>query len=89
VLDTSAGKPLFSETGKGSLHSAAEESGHPGLASLVIQLGFAGEGILVQSLLNSLAQTFADEFIAQAKTRLEKLGLVSGHNAPSFTSCHL
>jgi Flp pilus assembly protein TadB len=74
VLDASAGKPLFSENGKGSLHSAAEESNHPGLVSLAIQLGFAGGGIQVQSLLKSLAQTFADEFIAQAETRAEKLG---------------
>jgi hypothetical protein len=41
-----------------------------GLVSLTIQLGFAGQGIQVKSLLKSQAQTLADEFIAQA----EKLG---------------
>ncbi len=84
VLDTSAGKPLFSEDGKGTLRSAAEESGHPGLVSLAIQLGFAGGGIQVQSLLKSLAQTFADEFIAQAETRAEKLGSSLGVMAAVF-----
>lgn len=38
------------------------------------QLGFAGKGVQVQSLLRSLAQTFDGEFIAQAETRAEKLG---------------
>jgi Flp pilus assembly protein TadB len=84
VLDASAGKPLFSENGKGTLRSAAEESGHPGLVSLAIQLGFAGQGIQVQSLLKSLAQTFADEFISQGETRAEKLGSSLGVMAAIF-----
>ena len=84
VLDASAGKPLFSKDGKGTLRSAAETSGHPALVSLAIQLGFAGGGIQVQSLLKSLAQTFADEFIAQAETRAEKLGSSLGVMAAVF-----
>ena len=44
------------------------------MISLAIQLGFVGRGVQVQSLLKSLAQTFSDEFIAQAETRAEKLG---------------
>ena len=75
VLDASIGKSLISEDGgTGFLRSAAEESGHPGLVSLAIQLGFVGRGVQVQTLLKSLAQTFADEFIAQAETHAEKLG---------------
>jgi hypothetical protein len=35
---------------------------------------FVGRGVQVQVLLKSLAVTFADEFIAQAETRAEKLG---------------
>jgi Flp pilus assembly protein TadB len=84
VLDASAGKPMFSEGGKGTLRAAAEESGHPGLVSLAIQLGFAGQGIQVQSLLKSLAQTFADEFIAEGETRAEKLGSSLGVMAAVF-----
>lgn len=53
---------------------ASEESNHPGLISLAIQLGFVGKGVQMQSLLKSLAQTFSDEFIAQVETRAEKLG---------------
>jgi hypothetical protein len=45
-----------------------------GLVSLAIQLGFAGGGIQVQSLLKSLEMTLADEVIALAETRAEKLG---------------
>jgi hypothetical protein len=44
------------------------------LISLAIQLGFVGKGVQVQGLLKSLALTFADEFIAQAETRAERLG---------------
>jgi Flp pilus assembly protein TadB len=85
VLDTTSGKSLFSEgCGAGALRIAAEESGHPGLVSLAIQLGFAGEGVQVQSLLKSLAQTFADDFIAQAETRAEKLGSSLGVMAAVF-----
>jgi hypothetical protein len=46
------------EGGAGYLRTASEESGHPGLISLAIQLGFVGKGVQVQSLLKSLAQTF-------------------------------
>lgn len=75
VLDSASGRALFSKDGEnGLLRTAAERSGHSGLISLAIQLGFAGTGVQVQSLLKSLAQTFADEFIAQAETRAEKLG---------------
>ncbi len=75
VLDQAAGKALFIHGGEGGLlRSAAEESGHPGLISLAIQLGFVGKGVQVQSLLKSLAATFADEFIGQAETRAERLG---------------
>ena len=56
------------------LRQAAEESRHAGLISLAIQLGFVGKGVQVQGLLKSLALTFADEFIAQAETRAERLG---------------
>jgi hypothetical protein len=75
VLDSASGRTLFSKDGEnGLLRTAAERSGHSGLVSLAIQLGFVGRGVQVQSLLKSLAQTFADEFIAQAETRAEKLG---------------
>ena len=75
VLDQASGRALFSKEGDtGLLRSASEESKHPGLVSLAIQLGFVGKGVQVQSLLKSLAQTFSDEFIAQAETRAEKLG---------------
>ena len=85
VLDTTSGKSLFSEGGgAGALRIAAEESGHPGLVSLAIQLGFAGKGVQVQSLLKSLAQTFTDDFIAQAETRAEKLGSSLGVMAAVF-----
>jgi Flp pilus assembly protein TadB len=85
VLATASGKSLLSEGGgTGALRIAAEESGHPGLVSLAIQLGFAGQGVQVQSLLKSLAQTFADEFIAQAETRAEKLGSSLGVMAAVF-----
>ena len=85
VLNLGAGKSLFSENGQaGFLLSAAEESGHAGLISLAIQLGFVGRGVQVQSLLKSLAQTFADEFIAQAETRAEKLGSNLGVMAAIF-----
>ena len=85
VLDQASGKSLFSETGgSGALRTAATESGHPGLVSLAIQLGFAGKGVQVQSLLKSLAQTFADDFIAQAETRAEKLGSSLGVMAAVF-----
>jgi Flp pilus assembly protein TadB len=85
VLDSSAGKSLISEDGgSGFLRSAADESGHPGLVSLAIQLGFVGRGVQVQTLLKSLAQTFADEFIAQAETRAEKLGSSLGVMAAIF-----
>ncbi|MBM3151912.1 MAG: hypothetical protein FJZ96_06885 [Chloroflexi bacterium] len=84
VLGQAAGKSLFSEGGAGALRFAAEESGHPGLVSFAIQLGFVGRGVQVQSLLKSLAQTFADEFIAQAETRAEKLGSSLGVMAAVF-----
>lgn len=84
VLDQATGKSLFTEGGTGALRLAAEESGHPGLISLAIQLGFVGRGVQVQSLLKSLAQTFADEFIAQAETRAEKLGSSLGVMAAVF-----
>ena len=85
VLNLGAGRSLFSENGQaGFLLSAAEESGHAGLISLAIQLGFVGRGVQVQSLLKSLAQTFADEFIAQAETRAEKLGSSLGVMAAIF-----
>jgi Flp pilus assembly protein TadB len=85
VLDASAGKSLIPEDGgTGFLRTAAEESGHPGLVSLAIQLGFVGRGVQVQTLLKSLAQTFADEFIAQAETRAEKLGSSLGVMAAVF-----
>ena len=85
VLETSAGKALIGEDGgAGCLRAAAEESCHPGLVSLAIQLGFVGRGVQVQSLLKSLAQTFADEFIAQAETRAEKLGSNLGVMAAIF-----
>ena len=85
VLGQASGKSLFSEgSGSGALRIAAEESGHPGLVSLAIQLGFAGKGVQVQSLLKSLAQTFADDFIAQAETRAEKLGSSLGVMAAVF-----
>ncbi|MFA5872722.1 MAG: hypothetical protein WC832_02035 [Anaerolineales bacterium] len=85
VLDLGAGKSLFSENGgAGFLRAAAEESGHAGLVSLAIQLGFVGRGVQVQSLLKSLARTFADEFIAQAETRAEKLGSSLGVMAAIF-----
>jgi Flp pilus assembly protein TadB len=85
VLDLGAGKSLFSENGRaGFLLAAAEESGHAGLVSLAIQLGFVGRGVQVQSLLKSLAQTFADDFIAQAETRAEKLGSSLGVMAAGF-----
>ncbi len=75
VLDLASGKSIFIHGGEGGLlRTAAEESGHPGLISLAIQLGFVGKGVQVQSLLKSLAATFADEFIAQAETRAERLG---------------
>jgi Flp pilus assembly protein TadB len=75
VIDLASGKALFIHGGEGGLlRSAAEESGHPGLISLAIQLSFVGKGVQVQSLLKSLAMTFADEFIAQAETRAERLG---------------
>jgi Flp pilus assembly protein TadB len=75
VLDLGSGKAIFTYgTEGGYLRTAAEESGHSGLISLAIQLGFVGKGVQVQSLLKSLATTFADEFIAQAETRAEKLG---------------
>jgi len=75
VFETASGRALFSKDGEnGLLHTAAERSGHSGLISLAIQLGFVGRGVQVQSLLKSLAQTFSDEFIAQAETRAEKLG---------------
>jgi hypothetical protein len=65
VLDQPSGKALLPEYGgAGALLAAVEESGHPGLVSLAIQLGFVGHGIQIQSLLKSLATTFADEFIA-------------------------
>jgi hypothetical protein len=47
-------------------------------------LGFVGRGVQVQTLLKSLAQTFADEFIAQAETRAEKLGSSLGVMAAIF-----
>jgi len=85
VLDQAAGRALLPEGGgSGVLHAAAEASGHPGLISLAIQLGFVGAGVQVQTLLKSLAQTFADEFIAQAKTRAEKLGSNLGVMAAVF-----
>jgi hypothetical protein len=93
VLNLGAGKSLFSENGPltkpsgqaaGFLLAAAQESGHAGLISLAIQLGFVGRGVQVQSLLKSLAQTFADEFIAQAETRAEKLGSNLGVMAAIF-----
>jgi len=85
VLNLGAGKSLFSENGQtGFLLEAAQESGHAGLISLAIQLGFVGRGVQVQSLLKSLAQTFADEFIAQAETRAEKLGSNLGVMAAIF-----
>ena len=85
VLNLGAGKSLFSENGRsGFLLAAAQESGHAGLISLAIQLGFVGRGVQVQSLLKSLAQTFADEFIAQAETRAEKLGSSLGVMAAVF-----
>jgi Flp pilus assembly protein TadB len=85
VLNLGAGKSLFSENGQaGFLLTAAQESGHAGLISLAIQLGFVGRGVQVQSLLKSLAQTFADEFIAQAETRAEKLGSNLGVMAAIF-----
>jgi Flp pilus assembly protein TadB len=75
VFEAATGRALFSKDGEnGLLRTAAERSGHSGLISLAIQLGFVGRGVQVQSLLKSLAQTFADEFIAQAETRAEKLG---------------
>ncbi len=75
VLDLASGKSIFIHGSEGGfLQSAAEESGHSGLISLAIQLGFVGKGVQVQSLLKSLAATFADEFIAQAETRAERLG---------------
>ena len=55
-----------------------------GLISLAIQLGFVGRGVQLQSLLKSLAQTFADEFIAQAETRAEKLGSSLGMKSAIF-----
>jgi len=85
VLDQGAGKALFiGDGGSGFLRSAAEESGHTGLVSLAIQLGFVGRGVQVQSLLKSLAATFADDFIAQAETRAEKLGSNLGVMAAVF-----
>ncbi|MEW6093471.1 MAG: hypothetical protein AB1531_05850 [Chloroflexota bacterium] len=84
VLDQATGKSLFAESGTGALRQTAEESGHPGLVSLAIQLGFVGRGVQVQSLLKSLAQTFADEFIAQAETRAEKLSSSLGVMAAIF-----
>lgn len=79
VLDQAAGRSLFDREGtRGALRSAAEESGHPGLISLAIQLGFVGRGVQVQPLLASLARTFSDEFVAQAETRAEKLGTTLG-----------
>lgn len=85
VLDLSAGKLLFSEEGEmGFLRSAAEESQHPGLISLAIQLGFVHQGVQKQALLKSLAQTFADEFISQAENRAEKLGSSLGVMAAIF-----
>jgi Flp pilus assembly protein TadB len=85
VLNLGAGKSLFSENGQaGFLLAAAQESGHAGLISLAIQLGFVGRGVQVQSLLKSLAQTFADVFIAQAETRAEKLGSNLGVMAAIF-----
>ncbi len=75
VLDLAAGKAIFIHGGDGGyLRTAAEESGHAGLISLAIQLDFVGKGVQVQNLLKSLAATFADEFIAQAETRAERLG---------------
>jgi Flp pilus assembly protein TadB len=75
ILDRAAGKAIFiNDAESGYLRMVAEESGHSGLISLAIQLGFVGKGVQVQSLLKSLATTFADEFIAQAETRAEKLG---------------
>jgi Flp pilus assembly protein TadB len=75
MLDGASGKALFLRDGEGGvLRQAAEESGHAGLISLAIQLGFVGKGVQVQSLLKSLAATFADEFIGQAETRAERLG---------------
>jgi len=54
VLNLGAGKSLFSENGqRGFLLAAAQESGHAGLISLAIQLGFVGRGVQVQSLLKS------------------------------------
>jgi hypothetical protein len=74
VLDAASGRAMFSMDGEnGLLRTAVERSGHSGLVSLAIQLGFVGRGVQVQSLRKSLAQTFADEFIAQAETRAEKL----------------
>jgi Flp pilus assembly protein TadB len=85
VLDQASGKALLPEgSGAGLLRTAAEESGHAGLISLAIQLGFVGHGVQVQSLLKSLATTFADEFIAQAETRAEKLGSSLGVMAAIF-----
>ncbi len=85
MLNLRAGKSLFSEGGKtGFLLTASQQSGHPGLISLAIQLGFVGRGVQVQSLLKSLAQTFADDFIAQAETRAEKLGSNLGVMAAVF-----
>jgi hypothetical protein len=47
-------RTLFSkEGGTGLLRSASEESRHPGLISLAIQLGFVGRGVQVQWLLKS------------------------------------
>ena len=75
MLDLAAGKAIFiNDAESGYLRTAAEESGHSGLISLAIQLGFVGKGVQVQGLLKSLATTFADEFIAQAETRAERLG---------------
>ena len=75
MFEAASGLALFSKDGEnGLLRTSAERSGHSGLISLAIQLGFVGRGVQVQSLLKSLAQTFSDEFIAQAETRAEKLG---------------
>jgi hypothetical protein len=65
VFEAASRRALFSKDGEnGLLRTAAERSGHSGLISLAIQLGFVGRGVQVQSLLKSLAQTFSDEFIA-------------------------
>jgi len=75
------GNRFFSENGQaGFLLAAAQESGHAGLISLAIQLGFVGRGVQVQSLLKSLAQTFADEFHRPGGDTRREAGFEPGRN---------